>query len=104
MSSVRAADAYPLFPLVRVIGGAGPNRMDGCRVCDGMEQINEQHLVESGLVVFDVTAADEETALQVMAALERLWATSGTATLRRTPGVPGIQARVYADTRRSGAQ
>ncbi|MEV1049298.1 DUF6207 family protein [Streptomyces sp. NPDC049916] len=38
-------------------------------------------------MVFDVTAADEETALQVMAALEQLWATS---------------ARVYADTRRSG--
>ncbi|MFD8731159.1 DUF6207 family protein [Streptomyces sp. NPDC059611] len=52
--------------------------------------------------MFDVTAADEETALQVMAALERLWATSGTATLRRTPGVPGIQTRVYADTRQSG--
>ncbi|MFD3959306.1 MULTISPECIES: DUF6207 family protein [Streptomyces] len=48
--------------------------------------------------------ADEETALQVMAGLERQWATSGTATLRRTPGIPGVQARVYADTRRSGTE
>ncbi|WP_435834805.1 DUF6207 family protein [Streptomyces bacillaris] len=43
--------------------------------------------------MFDITAADEETALQVMAGLERQWATSGTATLRRTPGIPGVQAR-----------
>ncbi len=55
-------------------------------------------------MVFDITAADEETALQVMAGLERQWATSGTATLRRTPGIPGVQARVYADTRRSGTE
>ncbi len=68
-----------------------------------MERIDEQHLAESGLVVFHVTAANEGTALQVMGALERLRAASGTATLRRTPGAPGIQARVYADTRRSGA-
>ncbi|MGC5543725.1 DUF6207 family protein [Streptomyces griseus] len=34
--------------------------------------------------------------------MERRWATSGTATPRRTPGVPGIQVRVYAGTRRSG--
>ncbi|KAB2587996.1 MULTISPECIES: DUF6207 family protein [Streptomyces] len=69
-----------------------------------MKEIEEQHLSESGLVVFDITAADEETALQVMAGLERQWATSGTATLRRTPGIPGVQARVYADTRRSGTE
>lgn len=36
-----------------------------------MERIDEQHLTESGLVVFDITAADAETALQVMAGLER---------------------------------
>lgn len=37
-----------------------------------MERIDEQHLAESGLVVFHVTAANEGTALQVMGALERL--------------------------------
>ncbi|MFI8178850.1 DUF6207 family protein [Streptomyces microflavus] len=78
--------------------------MDCHRVGSGRERIDEQHLTESGLVVFDITAADEQTALQVMAGLERMWATSGTAALRRTPGTPGVRARVYADTRRSGAE
>ncbi|MGW7230744.1 DUF6207 family protein [Streptomyces cyaneofuscatus] len=64
-----------------------------------MERIDEQHLVESGLVVFDVTVADEATALQVIAGLERMWVTFGTAALRRTPGTPGVQARVYAGIR-----
>jgi len=78
--------------------------VDGRRVESGVERIDEQHLAESGLVVFDMTAADEETALEVMAGLERTWATSGLAALRRTPGVPGVRARVYAGTRRAGTE
>ncbi|MFE1407808.1 DUF6207 family protein [Streptomyces sp. NPDC058770] len=42
-----------------------------------MEPIHEQHLSEPGLVVFDMTAADEVTVEAVMASLDRLWATSG---------------------------
>ncbi|MFE9558781.1 DUF6207 family protein [Streptomyces sp. NPDC006703] len=56
---------------------------------------------EPGLVVRDITA-DEATALAVQAELERRWATSGTAPVRRVPGRPGVTVRVYADVRRPG--
>ncbi|MFB7404113.1 DUF6207 family protein [Streptomyces rubiginosohelvolus] len=69
-----------------------------------MKEIDELHLSESGLVVFDIAAADEETAHQVMAEMGRRWATSGVTALRRDPGAPGVRARVYADTRRAGAE
>ncbi|MFF3404411.1 DUF6207 family protein [Streptomyces sp. NPDC002659] len=69
-----------------------------------MEQIDEQHVCETGLVVLDVTAADEATALTVMALLERSWATSGITAVRRDPGAPGVKVRVFADIRRPGAQ
>ncbi|MER7832139.1 DUF6207 family protein [Streptomyces sp. NPDC052644] len=61
--------------------------------------IDPQHL-EDGLVVLDIAAADEETARTVTDTLDRLWATSGTATVRRVPGEPGVRARLYADVRR----
>ncbi|MEU3221337.1 DUF6207 family protein [Streptomyces sp. NPDC006971] len=32
-----------------------------------------------------------------MTTLDQLWATSGTRPTRRTPGEPGLGARVYAD-------
>lgn len=70
----------------------------------GQKRSDEQHLTDPDLVVFDITAADEETALQVMAGLERSWVTSGRAALRRTPGAPWVRARVYADARRSGVE
>ncbi|KOU36502.1 hypothetical protein ADK54_33275 [Streptomyces sp. WM6378] len=56
------------------------------------------------LVVLDITAADEATALAVQSELEQWWATSGAATVRRTPGAPGVQIRVYSDLRRAGTQ
>ncbi|MEU3823389.1 DUF6207 family protein [Streptomyces sp. NPDC030392] len=61
--------------------------------------IAPQHL-EDGIVVSDLAAAGEKTALTVMDTLDRLWATSGTATVRRVPGEPGVRARLYADVRR----
>ncbi|MFF3735324.1 DUF6207 family protein [Streptomyces sp. NPDC002476] len=66
----------------------------------GRLPIHEQHLSEPGLVVLDITAADEATVQAVMTALDQLWAASGTRPTRRTPGEPGVGARVYADVRR----
>lgn len=62
-------------------------------------KVDAQHIDKPGLVVLDITAANEETAHAVMAELEQWWATSGITPVRREPGVPGI-ARVYADIRR----
>ncbi|MEU1798222.1 DUF6207 family protein [Streptomyces californicus] len=69
-----------------------------------MKEVGEQHLTESGLVVLDITAADDETARRVVAELSQRWATSGPPVLRRTPGLPGVSARVYADIRRTGTE
>ncbi|MGW0316099.1 DUF6207 family protein [Streptomyces flavidovirens] len=68
-----------------------------------MEKIDEQHINEPGLVVLDISAADEATVLAVMADLGEWWATSGIAPVHREPGVPGVKARVYADIRRPGS-
>ncbi len=64
--------------------------------------IHEQHIAEPGLVVLDVTAADENTVRTVMETLQRHWATSGVMPVRRTPGEAGVKTRLYADTRRPG--
>ncbi|MCX5166162.1 DUF6207 family protein [Streptomyces sp. NBC_00264] len=63
-------------------------------------EIDAQHINEPGLVVLDITAADEDTAHTVMAALEQRWATSGITPVHSEPGVPGVKGRVYADIRR----
>ncbi|MFI2318480.1 hypothetical protein AMK17_32370 [Streptomyces sp. CB00072] len=63
--------------------------------------IDARHVSEPGLVVLDITAADEETALALMDELQQLWATSGITTIRRDPAQPGVRARVYADIRRT---
>ncbi|MFE6039858.1 DUF6207 family protein [Streptomyces sp. NPDC056452] len=49
-----------------------------------MEPIDTQHISEPGLVVLDITAADESTALAAMASLEQHWATSGVGRARST--------------------
>lgn len=68
----------------------------------GMNPVDPAHVAEPGLVVLDITAADELTAHAVMQDLDQYWATSGGATIRRVPGEPGVQARIYADVRRPG--
>ncbi|WP_063762696.1 DUF6207 family protein [Streptomyces sp. NRRL S-1448] len=65
-----------------------------------MEERIEQHLGEPGLLVLDITAADEPTAQAAMTELDALWMTSGVARVRRVPGEPGVRARVYAALRR----
>ncbi|MBT2401225.1 hypothetical protein J7E89_36115 [Streptomyces sp. ISL-100] len=66
------------------------------------EKIDEQRVSQPGLVVLDITAADEATVHAVMAGLGEWWATAGVAPVRREPGVPGVKARIYADIRRPG--
>ncbi|MFF3128413.1 DUF6207 family protein [Streptomyces sp. NPDC057908] len=55
-----------------------------------MERINAQHVSEPGLVVLDITAADEATAQALMADLEQWWANSGITPVQREPGTPGV--------------
>ncbi|MFD7232830.1 DUF6207 family protein [Streptomyces sp. NPDC059881] len=55
-------------------------------------------------LVLDITTADEDTLRAVMADLQQQWATSGITPVWRTPGQPGVTARVYADTRRTPAR
>ncbi|MFE7948195.1 DUF6207 family protein [Streptomyces sp. NPDC057426] len=65
-------------------------------------RIDEQHIAEPGLAVFDITAADETTIRTVMDSLQQQWATSGITPITRRPGEAGVKARVYADIRRCG--
>ncbi|MFD8325368.1 DUF6207 family protein [Streptomyces lydicus] len=60
------------------------------------DRIDEQHLGGPGLLVIDITAADEASAQAAMAGRDALWMTSGAAGVRRVPGEPGVRARVHA--------
>lgn len=85
--------------LVRVASTSAANYGPCWSVVQGVS-IEQQHLAEPGLVVLDIAAADEETVQAVTDALDRLWATSGTASIQRVPGEPGVRARLHADVRR----
>ncbi|MGW0467763.1 DUF6207 family protein [Streptomyces sp. NPDC003027] len=65
-------------------------------------RIDERHIAESGVVVLDVTAADQDTIRTVWEGVQQLWATSGITSVLRTPGEAGVRARVYAGIRRPG--
>ncbi|MFE7543279.1 DUF6207 family protein [Streptomyces platensis] len=64
-------------------------------------QISEGHLSEPGLVVIDITAADEATDTEAAAALGGLWLSRGPSTPWRTPGQAGVTGRTYAELRRA---
>lgn len=69
------------------------NRVHRRGVGDGMKEIGE-HISKPGLVVLDITAADEHTLRLAETQLEERWATSGPAPVRRVPGRPGVTSRV----------
>ncbi|WJY43254.1 DUF6207 family protein (plasmid) [Streptomyces sp. P9-2B-2] len=64
-------------------------------------KISPEHLSEPGLVVINITAADEATAAQAASALGGLWLSSGPSAPWRTPGGAGVTVRAYADLRRT---
>ncbi|MFI1437532.1 DUF6207 family protein [Streptomyces lydicus] len=64
-------------------------------------KITEAHVAEPGLVVVEIAAADDETLVQAMAAMDKVWFSSGPSEPYRIPGEPGVRVRAYGDMRRS---
>ncbi|MER6238000.1 DUF6207 family protein [Streptomyces clavifer] len=64
-----------------------------------VKPINETHLSEPGLVMVEVVADDEATAVAAVNQLGTWWATSGPSLPWRVPSEPGVRVRTYADTR-----
>lgn len=62
-----------------------------------MNPINEVHVSEPGLLVVDVAAADDATALAFQQLLADRWATAEHTT--RDAGEPGVRLRCYLDLR-----
>ncbi|MGW0702285.1 DUF6207 family protein [Streptomyces sp. NPDC002867] len=64
-----------------------------------MKPFEELHISEPGLVVIEVAAADETTALAAIVEIGTRWRTSGPSIACRVAGEPGVRVRTYADTR-----
>ncbi|MER7178536.1 DUF6207 family protein [Streptomyces hyaluromycini] len=64
-----------------------------------MDPISETHVSEPGLVVVDVAAADDATALAFQQLLADRWATSPAQYTTRDAGEPGVRLRCYLDLR-----
>ncbi|OSZ58832.1 hypothetical protein OQI_19595 [Streptomyces pharetrae CZA14] len=64
-----------------------------------MEPINAQHVAEPGLLVVEVAAADDETALAFQDAVAARWATATADRTTHEPGQPGVRLRFYLDLR-----
>ncbi|WP_331723368.1 DUF6207 family protein [Streptomyces atratus] len=64
-----------------------------------MRSFDAVHVSEPGLVVVEVAAGDEATALAAVAELGERWATSGPSEVWRVPGEPGVRVRTYAQVR-----
>ncbi|MFI6039262.1 DUF6207 family protein [Streptomyces sp. NPDC051315] len=62
-----------------------------------MNPINETHVNEPGLVVVDVAAADDATALAFQHLLADRWATATAEQTTRDAGQPGVRLRCYLD-------
>lgn len=64
-----------------------------------MNPINEAHVREPGLVVVDVAAADDATALAFQQLLADRWATATAERTTHDVGQPGVRLRCYLDLR-----
>ncbi|OIJ87873.1 hypothetical protein BIV25_37660 [Streptomyces sp. MUSC 14] len=64
-----------------------------------MNPIHDTHVSEPGLVVVDVAAADDDTALAFQQLLADRWATSPAQHTTRDAGEPGVRLRCYLDLR-----
>ncbi|AEY94300.1 hypothetical protein SHJG_p1169 (plasmid) [Streptomyces hygroscopicus subsp. jinggangensis 5008] len=64
-----------------------------------MKPINEVHVSQPGLVVVDVAAADDATALAFQQLLADCRATAPAQHTTRDPGEPGVRLRCYLDLR-----
>ena len=62
-----------------------------------MNPINEAHVSEPGLVVVDVAAADDATALAFQQMLADRWATATAERTTHDVGQPGVRLRCYLD-------
>ncbi|WP_327347386.1 DUF6207 family protein [Streptomyces europaeiscabiei] len=58
----------------------------------GMEPLQDVHVARPGLVVVDIAAADDATALAVQAVLAGRWATATADRTTRDPGQSGAAA------------
>ncbi|MFE1947122.1 DUF6207 family protein [Streptomyces massasporeus] len=61
--------------------------------------IHEMHVSEPGLLVVDVAAADDATALAFQQLLADRWATATAEQTTRDAGQPGVRLRCYLDLR-----
>ncbi|WP_316783004.1 DUF6207 family protein [Streptomyces sasae] len=68
-----------------------------------MDPINETHVSEPGLLVIDVAAADDETALAFQQLLAGRWAAAAAQRTTRDAGEPGVRLRCYLDLRQPAA-
>jgi hypothetical protein len=68
-------------------------------VVPDVEPINEVHVSRPGLVVVDVAAADDTTALAFQQLLAERWATATAEHTTRDAGEPGVRLRCYLDLR-----
>ncbi|MEV8547700.1 DUF6207 family protein [Streptomyces sp. NPDC051572] len=64
-----------------------------------MDPINEAHVSEPGLVVVDVAAPDDATALAFQQLLADRWATATAEHTTLDVGEPGVRLRCYLDLR-----
>ncbi|MFF9213990.1 MULTISPECIES: DUF6207 family protein [unclassified Streptomyces] len=66
-----------------------------------MEPFNEVHVSQPGLIVVDVAAGDDETALAFQQAIAQQWATAVADRTTREAGRPGVRLRCYVDLRQA---
>ncbi|MFF7446095.1 MULTISPECIES: DUF6207 family protein [unclassified Streptomyces] len=62
-----------------------------------MDPINEAHAGEPGLLVVDVAAADDATAVTCQRLLAERWATAAAERTTRDAGEPGVRLCCYLD-------